>query len=528
MRNRSRRSRRLQTWLPGLGLALTAILAILTLAQLDASRSDKYGSLRRLLLPDASGAAWTMSLVGTSEGVAIAIVIVVVVLGVQLTADRYSPRIIDIFVRDPVNGGVLALFLGSIVFTIGVSAEIKSDYVPEIGVLVAIGLAILNFSILLPYVRHMFDIMRAESIITSIRIRALRSVRRATSPKAHLKHRHEVRDALAQITDIALGSIQEGDTEVCLSAIEALRALIVEDYVPIKSQLQPWWFSVDEVDMPGASDQIIAQVDRTLTWVEHSVLSDFLDLIGETPAFRKEVIHAIARATRSLGDIAIAHGDQNLENLVIRFFNTYLRAAMNQRAAPFAYSIFNEYRTFAVHAMETRPELLLRVAEHLLAYGRSFDAAGMPFIIGTAAEDVATMTTRSASSDLDRSMLLARMIARSLQQMAPVAQPIALNGVLKATIKLALWALASEHEEITGILVEGIRNVPADFLADALERMEQTREGVFWEVSDRVVAFDWVEEDLRELIPLLRARLQPAGTGLNGPARRSRRRRLST
>ena len=279
--------------------------------------------------------------------------------------------------------------------------------------------------------------------------------------------------------------------------------------------------------MPGASDQIIAQVDRTLTWVEHSVLSDFLDLIGETPAFRKEVIHAIARATRSLGDIAIAHGDQNLENLVIRFFNTYLRAAMNQRAAPFAYSIFNEYRTFAVHAMETRPELLLRVAEHLLAYGRSFDAAGMPFIIGTAAEDVATMTTRSASSDLDRSMLLARMIARSLQQMAPVAQPIALNGVLKATIKLALWSLASEHEEITGILLEGIRDVPEQFLADALERMEQTREGVFWEVSDRVVAFDWVEEDLRELIPLLRARLQPVGTGLNGPVRRSRRQRLS-
>ena len=136
MRNRSRRSRRLQTWLPGLGLALTAILALLAFAQLDASRSDKYGSLRRLLLPDASGAAWTMSLVGTSEGVAIAIVIVVVVLGVQLTADRYSPRIIDIFVRDPVNGGVLALFLGSIVFTIGVSAEIKTDYVPEIGVLV--------------------------------------------------------------------------------------------------------------------------------------------------------------------------------------------------------------------------------------------------------------------------------------------------------------------------------------------------------------------------------------------------------
>jgi hypothetical protein len=39
--------------------------------------------------------------------------------------------------------------------------------------------------------------------------------------------------------------------------------------------------------------------------------------------------------------------------------------------------------------------------------------------------------------------------------------------------------------------------------------MEVTTERVFWEVSDRVVAYDWVEDHMRELIPVLRSRLHP-------------------
>jgi hypothetical protein len=134
----------------------------------------------------------------------------------------------------------------------------------------------------------------------------------------------------------------------------------------------------------------------------------------------------------------------------------------------------------------------------------------MHFIIGTAAEDVADMTMKVAPVDLDRSILLAQLLTRTLSNMAQTAQPISLNGVLKATIKLALWSLSVELAEITGTLLIGITTVSRQFTEDALERMERTTQDVFSEVSDRVVAFDWVEPDLRELIPLLRMRLADA------------------
>ena len=508
--SRDRRRALQQLFAPGVGLAFVALALVASSVAIDALRSAKYPSIAALLTPDPVAAAWTMALLGTAEGVAIAIVIVVVVLGVQLTADRYSPRVIDIFVRDRMNGSVLALFLGSIIFTIWASTAIKADYVPYVTVYTAIGLAIVDFTVLLPYVRYMFQVMRGETIIVGIRRHAAQAIERAiASPGSQGHQRRSVREALNQAADIALGSVQEGDTEVALAAIHSLRGLICDDYIPVKSELPERWFTISHEDMPGASEQTIIQVDRTRTWLEHLVLANFVDLMGETPTFRKEIIHAIANTTRDIGRRAVHHGDREVEDLVVRFFNTYFRAALNQKAPTFAYSVMNEYRRLAVDVSAARPDLPLRVAEHLLRYGRAFDAAGMPFIIGTAGEDVSDLIVEMAKHDLDRALLLARQLSDTLTEMAPLAQAVSLNGILKATIKLALWAIAEDQRDILNRIAQGLNSVQPKVLENALLRMESTTERVFYEVSDRVVAYDWVEDHMRELIPMLRTQLRP-------------------
>src|SRR4029077_4567612 len=133
-----------------------------------------------------------------------------------------------------------------------------------------------DFIFLLPYVRYMFQIMRGETIIAGIRRHARIEIARAIArPQRHATHRRGVRESLSQFADIALGSIQEGDTEVALSAIHAVRGLLCDDYIPIKKKLPQHWFKVSHEDMPGASDQTILQVDRTGTWLEHVVLATF-------------------------------------------------------------------------------------------------------------------------------------------------------------------------------------------------------------------------------------------------------------
>src|SRR5260370_1370219 len=205
-------------------------------------------------------------------------------------------------------------------------------------------------------------------------------------------------------------------------------------------------------------------------------------------------------ATGHAGESGLAaseRGDPEVAELGVRFFNTYVPAALNQAAPTFASSTMNEYRRLAIGALEWRPDLSVEAANHLLRYGRHFDEAGMPAIFGAAAEDVADLAIEAPSLDPYVTRRLALLLVRNLPELIPNARPIGLNGLFKAVAKLTVWAMAADSKAVGHILVEGTAAGPPDFVDAALDRMEVMQNGLFWEVNERVVAFDWVEAPLR-------------------------------
>src|ERR1700674_5210367 len=500
--------------LPGFALVSVAVMLFLLFGVLDAIH---YISIRDFFTPDPTAAGGVLGLVGGAEGVVLSIVIVAVVFGIQTTSSRYSPRIIGIFTRNPLNALVLSFALASILYTFLVRSEVKASYTPMISVVVAEVLALLDFAILLPYVRYIFEVMRAETLVESIMRRAKRELRAANSKRDIRRHRDALMTSVAQVTDIAFGSIQLGDMPICVLTIEVLGRFLVDDYLKIKKVFPAEWFQVGHAELPGASDQIVAEVNRAKTWFPYRIMSSFVDMVGLTPVHRKEAVHAIAVATRDVGIGAIAVGDSEVAELCVRFFNTYLRAAINRSAPTFASGIMNEYRRFAIGALEWRSDLAVEAAAHLLRYGRHFDDAGMPATLGAAAEDVADLAIEARARDPEVTHRLALMMVRNLLDLIPNARPIGLNGLFKGVAKLTFWAMAADQKDVAHILVEGIAAAPPDFIDAALDRMESMQNGLFWEVNERVIAFDWVEQPLRAEIPRLRAALRRAkatGSGL--------------
>jgi Predicted membrane protein (DUF2254) len=493
--------------LSGLALVSVSAMTVILFGFLDAIH---YTSIRDFFTPDPAAAAGTLGLVGGAEGVTLSIVIVSVVFGIQTTSSRYSPRIMGIFTRNPLNALVLSFALASILYTFLVRAEVKVNYVPTWSLALAVVLALINFAILLPYVGYIFEVMRAETLVSSIIRRARRELRAAVNSKQNRRHRGELMTSIAQVTDIAFGSIQLGDMPICVLSIEVLGQLLAEDYLPITKDFKPDWFKVGHAELPGASDQILAEVNRAGTWFTYTIMSSFVDMIGLTPLHRKEAVHAIAVATRNVGLAAIQAGDSEVAELCVRFFNTYLRAAINQSAPTFASAIMNEYRRLAIGSLEWRPDLAVEAAAHLLRYGRHFDEAGMPAIFGAAAEDVADLAIEARARDPEVTHRLALLMVRNLLDLIPNARPIGLNGLFKGVAKLTFWALASDQKDVAHILVEGIAAAPPEFVDAALDRMESMQNGLFWEVNERVIAFDWVEQPLRAVIPRLRAALRRA------------------
>src|SRR5437773_4101011 len=499
--------------LSGLALVTVALMLVVLFGVVDALH---FGSLADFFTPDPAAAAGTLGLVGGAEGLTPRIVPLGLMFGVQTSSFRYSPRIIGIFTRNPLNALVLSFALASILYTFLVRSEVKANYVPLASVAVAELLALVNFALLFPYVLYTFEVMRAETLVSGIMRRARKELRAATRKRRVLQRRRALLTCMEQVTDIAFGSIQLGDMPVCQHSIEVLGDFLAREYLPVKKNMDPEWFKVGHAELPGASDQIVAEVNRAGTWFAYTILSSFVDMVGLTPVHRKEAVYTIAVATRKVGLAAIDVGDSELAELCVRFFNTYLRAAINRSAPTFASGIMNEYRRFAIGALEWRRDLAVESAAHLLRYGRHFDEAGMPAIFGAAAEDVADLAIEAHVRDPQVSFRLAQLLVRNLLELIPNARPIGLNGLFKGVAKLTCWSMASEEKDITHVLVEGIAAAPPDFVDAALSRMESMQSGLFWEVNERVISFDWVEQPLRDQIPRLRAALRRAKSGGNG------------
>ena len=497
--------------LSGLALVTIALMLVVLFGVVDALH---FGSIADFFTPDPAAAAGTLGLVGGAEGVTLSIVLLGVMFGIQTTSSRYSPRIIGIFTRNPLNALVLSFALASILYTFLVRSEVKVNYVPMASVAVAEVLALINFALLFPYVLYTFEVMRAETLVSGIMRRARRELRGGMHTRRSLQHRSALLTCLEQVSDIAFGSVQLGDMPVCVLSIEVMGDFLSREYLPVKKNLNPEWFKVGHAELSGASDQIIAEVNRAGTWFAYVVMSSFVDMIGLTPVHRKEAVHAIAVATRKIGLAAIDVGDSEVAELSLRFFNTHLRAAINRSAPTFASGIMNEYRRFAIGALEWRRDLAVEAAAHLLRYGRHFDEAGMPAIFGAAAEDVADLAIEARVRDPQVSFRLAQLLVRNL--LIPNARPLGLNGLFKGVAKLTCWAMASDEKDIAHVLVEGIAAAPPDFVDAALSRMESTQNGLFWEVNERVISFDWVEQSLRDQIPRLRTALGRAKAAGNG------------
>src|ERR1700682_5580083 len=198
--------------LPGLALVSVSIMMFVLFCVLDATH---YRSIKDFFTPDPVAAGGVLGLVGGAEGVTLSIVIVAVVFGIQTTSSRYSPRIIGIFTRNPLNALVLSFALASILYTFLVRGEVKlSSPVPMWSVGLAVVLALVNFAILLPYVSYIFEVMRAETLVDSIMRRARRKLRTATNTHHARRRRDALMTSIAQVTDIAFGSIQLGDMAV--------------------------------------------------------------------------------------------------------------------------------------------------------------------------------------------------------------------------------------------------------------------------------------------------------------------------
>lgn len=446
--------------------------------------------------PDAAG---TVAGMGEVTVAVLGIAITVVAIIVELAANRYTPRITELFIRDPVNTSVLAYFTVTAVLVLATAMSLSGPVYPRVMVTTVVLAMLLSLVLVLPYFLYVFDFLTPRSVILRIQKRAVDGIQQAARGDTLVPDAlRETADSVEQLGEIALNSVGKKDKAIGIASLNAL-VEVAEASLVARERLPDRWFDTEPLaaidqDFVSFHPDIMRRVTERRTWVELKILRQFQGVFAEAMGNLPDVAHIIAIHTRSLAVLAADTRDDDATELCIRFIHTFFRAAINARDVRTAYNVFNEYRSLAeAMLVNGRHDRVVEIAEKFKFYGQLAFARQLPFILETAAYDLCTLLEAAHDRDAPcHDDMLAVFLELDREPEDNDHQEASLRGVRKAQVKLAAFYLNRGAESEARLIFEDMRDESPERLRSIRLELEALEEPEFWEVSDRGINFDWV------------------------------------
>jgi hypothetical protein len=498
--------------LPFAGILLVSMLIFAVTSWLEGIRGiagdGQYLWLVRL---EPKAAVDTLSNAAEVVAAVLAIAITVVAIVVELAANRYTHRITQLFVRAPVNALVMSFFVVTAVQCLWVSASLSGQEAAGeasvehyAGVVSAMGMVTFSLLILLPYFAYVFAFLDPVNIVSRLGAATLRSVRRAGRGGVQ-RHRWSTVAGIEELEDVALNAMEHKDRGITMASVDILEE-ILEAYQPLRSQLADDWFRIDgrlahDPDFVSMAPAMLEEIESQRTWFEIKVLRQYHALFIESLNRMRDVSNLIALNTRRIADTTSADGDDHLVDLVVRFFNSYLRAAVNAKDIRSAYYVLHQYRLVAETLLDRgEDDTAIRVAEHFRFYGQLGFTQQLPFLLEAVAYDLSLVVEKAASEERPCLDALLDVFLEVDRESESMEQEERLRGVRRAQVMLATFLL--ERGDVTRA-----RKVYEDMAEEKPERLRSIRdellnaqEPLYWELTDRGVNFAYLPPERRRRV----------------------------
>jgi hypothetical protein len=260
---------------------------------------------------DVTSARYMLSALVQSQAAIVAIVITLTLIAVQLTASAYSPRVIDIFKKNPDMWLLLgcygfSIFYGFIVLKLVEGAEgefVSQSVIGSLGwvsisfesyVSLAYWLGIFTFVVLFPYMWNIIGLLKQEKIINRLAIEITRD-----------KILNSKEDPIQPIVDIIHGSIMKYDLETTRVGLKeiTLRVAKIIDFdseKEISERFCGHLFRISRLAISREDEESTAKVIGSFAY--------FAILIAE-----KSLDFAIRRAAWFLGEVGKKAAEKGLE-----------------------------------------------------------------------------------------------------------------------------------------------------------------------------------------------------------------------
>ncbi len=480
-----------------IGLAVIAIMAVLSavfFVEMLLNIGSLGYSLDKIKNIDYKTASDFARYIGGDYSRLLGIAFTTISIAVPLTANMYSVKFIEIFIKDKFNAAVLFLFAFSELHNAWLVFNVRPDYIPYDHLYLSLSLLVLDFSILIPYLFYLAKFLHPSTLLSRLEANVISDLNKAANGKSINIWMLEAE--LEHIANIAIRSIDRMDRDTALESVVVFKN-IMKHYWKVKPELRPEWFEIERNMFLGFSKSAIADLIKTRTWFEMKVYSKLRDIMSSSVPKVHDIVSKISNTTKDLGLEETSLKDANCRELIIEYFNTYLRLAINRRDPRSVFTIMYQYENYAEGINEAAPQAALEIAYYFEYYAQVASDSNMTFIVETIAHDLADLVKFAFDQNAsNKEKLLDRFIAfdQDISSKAPIL------GVKKAqAILLGFFLIKNriyEAERLSKVFEKLDKNTILKIQDDLMHIKKEK----YWEVIDRRINIDYVDDKQKEVI----------------------------
>jgi len=431
-----------------------------------------------------------------------------VAIVVQLSAERFSPKVTELFLRERTNWlTILFLILANLV-SVWTTLAFAFDPLPFALLVMNLLLGSMAFIILIPYFIFVLDFLQPNSIIASLEQQVKRGMQQRFDPKTartQIPHAHaSCLSALGEFRSIAISAIQQRDQAIILGCLESLRDLALF-YGVYKAELPEAWFHLTppiykDSEFISVDAAKLREIEAQKIWLEVKILRQYQGILTNSLAVSAETCTLVGICTREIGEQALDLGHTAVIHLVVKFFNTYLRSIINHRDIRAGYNIIKQYRLLAEQALlQGYDDTALEIAQHFRYYSLIAYKASLYFLCETFAYDLGHLvqTCFHVADQVHRQLL--DIFLKIDQDPESEQQEQSSRGVRKSQVKLAAYYLSQGNPELAHLIFHDMQHEPYSRVQIICEELLATTED-FWEFTDRGESFYYLEPALHPYV----------------------------
>jgi hypothetical protein len=419
----------------------------------------------------------------------VAVVFTTVSIAVPLTANMYSLKFLEFFLKDRVNSGMLLLAATVALNTILVQYATKDDFVPMMALNVHFALLSLAFILLFPYLYYLFRFLHPNTLLERLGSECTHHLDLAARGGHALpEHRRHVSESFEHVANIAVRSVDRLDRNTAIESVHMLEDLAAR-YRARKARLPAEWFEAEKELFLSFSSAAVDEANASRSWVEMKILSQLRQMLGSALTRMHDVTSAVAKALRRFGLADGVRSDPRLRELAVEYFNTFIRRAMNTRDVRSVFILFDQYRILAEELLADDPELVLEIAYYFAYYGQIARDMQLSFVVDAAAHDLGALVRHAWEK---QSPTAERLLESFLRYDGAGSL-----GVAKAQAILGSYFVMTGREAAAAQVRERLRLLESSRRERLTAELMAVRREKYWEVNERRMNMEYVPDDQR-------------------------------